>query len=356
MDNKSLLNILNNIVEDVNTTQQPNTIKPQNPHERVIIIDGLNLFMRNFAVLNYLNKEGTHIGGLGGFLRSLGSLINTITPTSVYVVFDGVGSSINRKNMLPEYKEGRGSHRITNWESFDNIEEEIDSKVAQVGRLINYLDCLPIKTIALDKTEADDIIAYLSTTITQLNSNNKVYIVSVDKDFLQLASKNIIIYNSMSKKFWDEDAVFEKYKVLAKNFIIFKTFLGDNSDKIPGVKDLGEKTIPQKFPELTHVELNMDDIYEICKNKYKEHVIYSRIIMDFDKLKTCYEIMDLKNPLINDKQIEILDELIKSDVNQINIPLFIELWEKDGLGKVIRDVRLWLQTNFKYLYNFNNNL
>ncbi len=75
-----------------------------NRHDRVLVIDGLNLFLRNFAVLNFVNEEGTHIGGLAGFLRSLGSLIKQIQPTSVYIIFDGVGSSTNRKNLLPEYK------------------------------------------------------------------------------------------------------------------------------------------------------------------------------------------------------------------------------------------------------------
>ncbi len=65
------------------------------------IIDGLNMFLRNFAVLNYVNQDGVHIGGLGGFLRSLGSLVNNVKPTSIYIIFDGIGSSQNRKNLLP---------------------------------------------------------------------------------------------------------------------------------------------------------------------------------------------------------------------------------------------------------------
>ena len=72
-----------------------------NKHDRVLIIDGLNLFLRNFAVINYVNQDGVHIGGLGGFLRSLSFLISQNTPTSVYIIFDGVGSTVNRKNLLP---------------------------------------------------------------------------------------------------------------------------------------------------------------------------------------------------------------------------------------------------------------
>ena len=98
-------------------------------NDRVLLIDGLNLFFRNFAMLNMVNPDGIHVGGLGGFLRSLGALIRQIQPTSVYVVFDGAGSSTNRKNLLPEYKSGRNLQRITNWEVFENLGDEHDAKV-----------------------------------------------------------------------------------------------------------------------------------------------------------------------------------------------------------------------------------
>ena len=94
MNNKDLLKLLDNIQEDGKQT----TPKAEN---RVLLIDGLNLFFRNFAVLNYINSQGTHVGGLGGFLRSLGALVKQIQPTSIHVIFDGVGSTINRKNLLP---------------------------------------------------------------------------------------------------------------------------------------------------------------------------------------------------------------------------------------------------------------
>ena len=106
MSNKDLLKLLDSIQEDGSQT-------PQKDENRVLIIDGLNLFFRNFAVLNYINPHGTHIGGLGGFLRSLGALVKQIRPTSIYIVFDGVGSSVNRKNLLPEYKSGRNTTKMT---------------------------------------------------------------------------------------------------------------------------------------------------------------------------------------------------------------------------------------------------
>ena len=111
MKQKDLLKLLNNMDEQGEETVEG---------ERILMIDGLNLFFRNFAILNMVNPDGVHIGGLGGFFRSLGAMIRQMQPTQVYVIFDGAGSSNNRKNLLPEYKSGRDLQRITNWDAFDD--------------------------------------------------------------------------------------------------------------------------------------------------------------------------------------------------------------------------------------------
>ena len=70
MKKSDLINLLGKV------TQEEEVIT--NPHERVLLIDGLNLFFRNFAMMKMVNQDGTHIGGLGGFLRSLNYLVNQI--------------------------------------------------------------------------------------------------------------------------------------------------------------------------------------------------------------------------------------------------------------------------------------
>ncbi len=268
-----------------------------NPHERVLLIDGLNLFFRNFAMMKMVNQDGAHVGGLGGFLRSLNYLVNQLQPTSVYVVFDGAGSSINRKNLLPEYKSGRNLVRITNWDVFDSLEEEHDSKINQTVRLIHYLKCLPVKTVSMNKVEADDIIAYLSD-ILSTKHGSKVFIVSNDQDFIQLVDDKITVYRPAEKEFYTKDMIKSNYGVLAENFILYKTLLGDQSDKVAGVKGLGEKGLLKKFPELAERVLTFQDIIEISAAKHKEHVVYSRVVFDMERLENNYRIMDLGNPLM----------------------------------------------------------
>lgn len=334
-----------------------NMDKPDNPtstfnkHSRVLIIDGLNLFLRNFAVLNYVNQDGVHVGGLGGFLRSLGFLITQNKPTSVYIVFDGVGSTINRKNLLPEYKSGRNLSRMTNHSAFDDLDEEQDSKINQISRLIHYLRCLPVNLISLDKVEADDIIAHLSNYMAT-KYNSKCVIVSADKDFLQLVNKNITVYSPIVKEYYTPETVKEKFGLPAKNFILYKTLMGDNSDKIPGLKGLGPKKLFKFFPELQTEELSLESLYNICEGKYKENVIYSRLIFEYETLQKHYKIMDLGNPLVDESEKQIIEDVIESEIENTKIIEFLNMYNEDGLGHTLKNVDYWIRNTFATLNSF----
>ena len=320
--------------------------------ERILMIDGLNLFFRNFAMMNMVNPEGIHVGGLGGFFRSLGAEIRRVNPTQVYVVFDGAGSSNNRKNLLPEYKSGRDLQRITNWEAFDNLEDEHDAKVDQIVRIIQYLKTLPVKTIGIPKVEADDVIAYLSGIIPK-DPKDKVFIVSSDKDFLQLVNKNVIVYRPMEKEFYTEETVVEKFKMSPTNFILYKTLMGDNSDKVAGVKGLGPKKLYKLFPELSEKDMTLDDVYNICESKFKENVIYARIIQNIDALERNYKIMDLSNPMLDENDKSYLHSVVESKELNYLPEQFIAMYNEDKLGGMIRNLEFWIKDIFDEL---NNNI
>jgi DNA polymerase-1 len=345
MKRKELLKLLDNLVEEQETPSS-------NRYDRVLLIDGLNLFFRNFAMMNIVNSQGVHVGGLGGFMRSLGSLINQIQPTSVFVVFDGMGSSTNRKNLLPEYKSGRNLARITNWEVFEDLEDEDDAKITQIVRIAHYLKCLPVKTVAIDKAEADDIIAYYSDILPK-KYGSKCFIVSSDKDFIQLINDDVIVYRPIEREYYTKSTVEEKFGVLADNFILYKMLLGDNSDKIPGVKGLGSKGLMKKFPELAERVLTLDELFEIAEQKHKEHVVYARIAFERDRLEQNYKIMNLKKPLLDDNDKEFLEAFTEDDTLVLNTEAFLRFYHDDGLGHLIKNVEFWVNDTFKVLNSFN---
>ena len=84
-----------------------------------------------------------------------------------------------------------------------------DSKVDQIVRVIQYLKTLPVKTIIVDKVEADDIIAYLSSKVIN-QREDRSFIVSSDKDFLQLINENIVVYRPMEKKYYTKEIMEKK--------------------------------------------------------------------------------------------------------------------------------------------------
>jgi len=341
MNRKDYLEMLNNI------EQGEPTAKP-GQHERVVFIDGLNLFLRNFAMLKFVNHTGTHIGGLSGFLRSLGSLINQIQPTSIYIVFDGVGASTNRRYLLPEYKTGRNLTRITNWDIFDSIDDENDAKVDQIIRLIQYLKCLPVKVVSIDKVEADDIIAYMSKDMAK-RFNTKSYIVSSDRDFLQLVDDNVTVYRPIEREFYDPRTVKEKFGIIPQNFIHYKVLVGDASDKVPGIKGLGKKGVLKRFPELGEGELEFDQLFKISEQKLKNSVVYARVIQDWDKLLNTKKIMDLSEPMLSEKEKQDLSQLTEEPLNELRILEFMSLYNEDGMTHIIKNTEFWLKDTFTRL-------
>jgi DNA polymerase-1 len=336
---KDFLSLLNNVQEHTIETPQP---------ERYILIDGLNLFFRNFSAINTVNSNGMHIGGLGGFFRSLGALTKAIQPTQIIVVFDGVGSSNNRKNIIPEYKSNRNITRVTKHELFDHIDEEDESKYNQIVRIIEYLTTLPVKVITLPSTEADDLIAYMSEKLPQ-TPEERVFIVSSDKDYLQLITPQVIVYRPVEREFYTEAVVREKFNLDPHNFLIYKTLLGDSSDALPGIKGMGEKKLFKFFPELSTRKVSFQDILDISEEKMEEHVIYARILHDIQMLENKHKIMDLSNPMMTDADKEYVDEFIKTSDLKLDAKEFIRMYNEDQLGGLIRNVEFWVKETFQNL-------
>jgi len=338
------LDILNNINEE----DQEIKLKP---HDRVLIIDGLNLFFRNFATINLTNNNGAHIGGLGGFLRSMGTLINKVQPTSIYVIFDGKGSTVNRKNINPDYKANRNINRITNWDSFDSLEDEHESKLDQLLRLVQYLKLLPVKILSFDKAEADDIISVLCNQLSY--DKNKLFIVSSDKDFLQLVDDHIVVYRPTEKKFYTYEDVESSFNIKPENFLLYKCLLGDNSDNVKGIKGLGKKTLAKRLPELANEEIHLGKLHSICEEKLTTNISYARILDDFNTIEKNYKIMNLKDPMVTEQQIQGVKEIIAHKELNYYPDEFESLHNVDKLGNLIRNPQHWFNQYFNQIYKIS---
>ena len=317
-------------------------------NDRVLIVDGLNLYLRVFAVNGTLNDNGVPVGGLVGFLRSLAYAIREINPTRVIIVYDGAGGSQRRRKIHSDYKSQRKpGKRITRWDAFKDASEEKDAMKIQFSRLLDYLDFLPINVISIDKIEADDTIAYIAYKLL----DKDITIMSSDQDFLQLVSERITVWSPTKKKFYTPRMVMDDYRVPAHNFLMYKTLMGDKSDNIPGVKGLGPKKLPKILPDLlSQNTLDLDFILEYAGKG--EESMHKRIVESETQLRLNEELMDLKNPPISGELKLQISRLIEAPINLLSRNDFIIMYNDDQLGNAIPTPDLWLREHFVKLNTF----
>ena len=130
--------------------------------KRVLIIDALNMYFRAYIVDPSLSTNGQPIGGVKGFLKILQKLVRETKPDHIVIAWDGAGGSQKRKSVNKGYKEGRKPIRLNRDIRNLSENEEMENKVWQQTRLIEYLNELPISQTMLPAVEADDVIAYVS--------------------------------------------------------------------------------------------------------------------------------------------------------------------------------------------------
>lgn len=308
----------------------------------------MNTFLRSFAMIPAINPQGNHVGGLVGFMKSLGYAIKLIKPTRVILVFDGQGNITNRRNTYSEYKANRQIKRITNFNVFSTLEEESESVATQMMRLLDYLKCLPVNISIIDKIEADDTIAYLSQKL-----KDDIVIYSADQDFLQLVDDRVTVYSPIKKKFYKPNDVFEQYGLWPHNFITMKCLMGDKSDNLPGVKGLGPKKLMKFFPEIAGKEkFTLQEAYQKATDKVDEHGIYGNVHLFKKQLEINYELMCLEEIELIDADQQELDTLIETKPYNFNKARFLGMYEKDLLGRGIPNTEFWLSEVFSYLQNY----
>jgi len=322
---------------------------PRELNDHILVIDAMNMLIRSFSLLKAMNPSGTHIGGLVGFLRSLGYVTRIFDPTRVIVVWDGKGGSGNRQNIDPNYKAQRATARITHWGLYDTREEEQEALINQLLRVQDYLDCLPLQQIVMEKLEADDIIAYLAKQAS--GNNKKVTIVSSDKDFLQLVDNNIEVYAPVKKKTFDRSNIIEELKVLPKNYNIVKALLGDNSDNLQGVKGLGIKTIINEFPDLISKSTTLEYVYKVSESKLDDKKIFPKIIHNWDRVETNFKLMDLHETALDTKEKNHILDIIKSNIPDLQSGAFLHLLDQDKIEGITKNTEGWLE-NFRGLTVF----
>ena len=317
---------------------------PRELNDHILVVDAMNMLIRSFSLLKAMNPQGHHIGGLVGFLRSLGYVVRVFDPTRVIIVWDGKGGSGNRQNINPDYKAQRANTRITHWGLYDTKAEETEALIGQLYRVQDYLECLPIHQIMMEKLEADDIIAHIAKQATN-SKVKKCTIVSSDKDFLQLIDETVEVYAPVKKKTFSKKNILQELGVHPENYNLVKALVGDNSDNLAGVKGLGIKTIIKEFPKLiTDSNLTLDYIYDVCEQKLENKKIFSKVLHEWNKVENNFKMMDLHESVLDSKEKSFILELLKSSVPNLQTGAFMHLLESDQIEGITKNTEGWLET------------
>jgi len=309
-----------------------------NPNDKVLLIDGLNTFIRVFSVIPTTNEDGIHIGGIVGFLRSIAYAVNMIRPTRVIIAFDGKGGSTRRRKIYPEYKQNRKTkYRVNRSNSFASQDDERMNMIMQIQRVVEYLDNLPLTVLSYDNIEADDTIGYICK---QVLTDSKITIMSTDKDFLQLTNDRIRVWSPTKKKMYDEEAVLEEYGISSHNLIWYRVLDGDKSDNISGVRGLGLKTIQKKLPFLSENRIvEMDEVV----NELPEH----KDIIDLN-----YRLMQLTDVDISASTKTKIVDRVNAPINRLVKFKFEKMFLEDKMYTALPNLTSWLLTNFNQLNHY----
>lgn len=260
-----------------------------------LVVDGNNL-LKISLVDKTINSEGKEYGAVVNFLRLLGKILNRKDFNYCIVVFDGEGSGVLRWELYKDYKANRDKHYElhTNQTDYDKAINAYCKKVLQYAKkkkeansvkrgetdeesferqkliIKSILEELCIRQYEYENVEGDDLISYY---VKHKKDDERVVIMSADKDLTQLISDDVIIYNPRLKEgdgFINQHNSVERLGVRHDNIVLEKMICGDSSDNIKGIKGVGEQTLIKLFPEIVNEKVELNDIIERSKTLLEE--------------------------------------------------------------------------------------
>ncbi len=279
--------------------------------ERLFIIDGMaQIYRAHFAMITnpLTTKDGKHTSVIYGFLNMLFKIIRDEKPDYLVIAMDSKSKTF-RHDLFTDYKANR-----------QKMPDEISYQIPILKEIINYLG---VELIEKPGYEADDIMGSLSKIAESIDIES--YIVSGDKDMLQMVNDNIIVYSPGNRfkpttKF-QKDNVKEKMGVYPDRVIDLLSLIGDSSDNIPGVRGVGPKTAIKLIEEFDNIENILNNVDNI-KNERIKNLIKDNI----DDLILSRELVTIKS----DMDINFSKDDYK----------FIQIKDKDNVIKMIKDYEL----------------
>jgi 5'-3' exonuclease len=197
--------------------------------------------------------------------------------------------------------------------------------------------------VSLDQVEADDSIAYISLDHYK---DWRVRIMSADKDFLQLVSDRISVWSPTKKKVYTPEDILREYGVSADNFIFFRSFQGDPSDNIPGIKGFGPKTVIKAFPFLNGGRSTLDLIKDYGNKNRGSLKVYDTLLDNWSDFERNYALMQLTDTYIQTVGQLRIKEILDNQPPKMEIDKLAKLIIEDKLWSSLPNFRGWTEQVF----------
>ncbi len=248
------------------------------------------MFFRAFyAIPPLTNEKGLPTNALYGFLNMTLKLLRDVKPDYLAFCFDRKERSF-RFDLYDQYK----AHR----------DEMPDDLALQVPYIRKMTDVLGIKAIDAEGFEADDVIG----TLTSFGKEHEleVVIVSGDKDFAQLITQNVVMFDTMKDVRYTVSGVKDKWGIEPHQMIDYLSLVGDNSDNIPGVKGIGAKGAQKLLSEYESLDGIYKNLEAISGKSIKQKLIDGKEMAFLSqKLVTIHQTIPLKIELEEFKRREL---------------------------------------------------
>ena len=308
----------------------------------------MNSIMKMSLVDKRKNSDGVDYGMVYQTLLQIKKQLDKKDFNFVYAFYDGDNSGQLRYDIYNEYKANRDKHYQNNENYQSDYYKQLDAYCQKVIAYHNKstndtpvrqesddesfarqreiifkcLEELFVRNLMCDYVEGDDLIAYY---VNHKKKNEKVVIVSGDRDLTQLIADDVCVYVTQLKKYITPANHIEYMGYTHENVLVKKILCGDSSDNIKGIKGMGEKTFFDLFPEAVSSKISIDDVIDKTKilieerkqNKKKPLAVMTNIINKVTvgcQGEKIYEINDkiinLKNPLLTDEALEELNNLM----------------------------------------------
>ena len=317
------------------------------------VLFDMNSVMKMALVDKRVNSHGIEYGMVFQTLILMKKILKMRKWDFVYGFYDGNLSGQLRYNFYHEYKQNRGKKYDFNDEhktDYDRYLDDFCRKVIAYSKqknkkeiikneteeenferqrniIFQCLEELFIRQLMCDKCEGDDLIAYYCKN---KKPNEKILIVSGDRDLTQLINDDICVYATQLKKVITKDNSIELLGMTHENILIKKMIVGDVSDNIKAIKGVGETSFLQLFPEAKETKVDLSYIMNRAKIINEERVaskqkplkalenIVNRVT-DGCQGERVYEInkrlIDLSEPLLTKEAEEELESMMHAPLD-----------------------------------------